>query len=59
MTAAHPLDRPESPTRQVIRTMRREGRSVRDIAAALGVSTQAVYQAIARMERDDAAASAR
>lgn len=39
-------------TRQTVRDMYRAGRSVREIAAALGISTQAVYQHLARLRRD-------
>lgn len=39
-------------TRETVRDMYRAGRSVREIAAALGISTQAVYQHLARLRRD-------
>jgi DNA-binding CsgD family transcriptional regulator len=48
---------PPGKTRERIRTLRAQGLTPRQIAAALGLSTQAVYQHIDRIKRDEERAS--
>lgn len=43
----------ESPTRTVVRLMTAEGKSVREIASVLGISTQAVHKHLKKMRGDE------
>jgi hypothetical protein len=42
---------PESPTRKAVRRLHRKGLTARQIAAELGISTQAVYAHLAKLRR--------
>ena len=47
------MKRPSDTTRERVRKMEQEGLPVRAIAAMLGITTQAVYQHLARIRQDD------